>query len=111
MILITGASGRSTSIIIWEFVKQRTKVRALVRDRQTAGEFELNPYVDLVEGRIGEPSTLTSTFKGVENVLLISSPRGAMVRDQCLFIDTAKSAGVQRIVKVSGRETGLHFVS
>jgi uncharacterized protein YbjT (DUF2867 family) len=34
-----------------------------------------------------------------------------MVRDQCSFIDTAKSAGVRRIVKFSGRETGLHFIS
>ena len=111
MILVTGASGRSSSIIIREFVKQRTKVRALVRDRRTAAEFESNQYVDLVEGRIGEPSTLRSTFKGIENVLLISSPREAMVRDQCSFIDAARSGGVHRIVKFSGRETGLHFVS
>lgn len=111
MILMTGASGRTTSIIIREFIKQRTKVRALVRERRTATEFDSSPYVELVEGRIGDPSTLTSALKGIGDVLLISSPRGAMMRDQCSFIDTAKATGIRRIVKFSGRETGLHFVS
>src|SRR4029450_2290217 len=109
MILITGASGRTSGLIVQEFIERETRVRALVRDIETVPALRQNPYVELVEGRLGEATTLGPVLQGVDKALLISSPRGPMVRDQCAFIDAAKAAGVRHVVKFSGRETGLDF--
>lgn len=109
MVLITGASGRTSGLICQEFIRRKTRARAIVRDRATVAAVEPNPYVEFVEAHIGNATSVAPALEGVETALLISSPRGPMVRDQCSFIDAAKAAGVRYIVKFSGRETGLDF--
>jgi uncharacterized protein YbjT (DUF2867 family) len=111
IILITGASGRTSGLIVQEFIQQETRVRALVRDIETVPALRPHPYVELVEGRLGDATTLGPALEGVDRALLISSPRGPMLRDQCAFIDAAKAAGVRHVVKFSGRETGLDFLA
>jgi uncharacterized protein YbjT (DUF2867 family) len=109
MILITGASGRTTHLILQRFIHEKRRVRALVRDIASVPMLREHPFVELVEGRIGDAATLGPALEGVERALLISSPRGPMVRDQCAFVDAAKAAGVRHVIKLSGRETGLDF--
>ncbi len=109
MILVTAASGRTAQLIIGQFIQESTRVRALVRDMASVPWLHENPLVELVEGRLGDAATLTVALQDVERALLISSPRGPMVRDQCAFVDAARAAGVSHVIKVSGRETGLDF--
>jgi uncharacterized protein YbjT (DUF2867 family) len=66
------------------------------------------PAVEIVEGDMSRPETLTEALSGVDRVLLISSPDEKMVETQCVFIDAAKTAGVQHIVKFSGTTTALN---
>ena len=101
-ILVTGASGLAGSAVIREFVRQKHPVRALVRSRAKARAFEALPTVEIVEGDMSRPETLTAPLSGVDRVLLISSPDPQIVETQSTFIDAAKRAGVQRIVKFSG---------
>jgi uncharacterized protein YbjT (DUF2867 family) len=108
-ILVTAASGRTARLIIGQFIQEKTRVRALVRDIASVPWLRENPLVELIEGRLGDAATLTVALEGVERALLISSPRGPMVRDQCAFVDAARAAGVSHVIKVSGRETGLDF--
>ena len=101
-ILVTGASGLAGSAVIREFVRSGHRVRALVRNRANARTLEPFPTVEVVEGDMLRPETLTGALSGVDRVLLISSPDQQMVETQSTFIDAAKNSGVRHIVKFSG---------
>ncbi|WP_204058512.1 SDR family oxidoreductase [Microbispora corallina] len=109
MILVTGATGLSGSIVVQEFARQNVPVRALVRNPDKARKLHRLPRVEVVEGDMLRPETLTAALRGVERVLLISSERERMPETQCTFIDAAKAAGVPHIVKYSSRESGVGF--
>jgi uncharacterized protein YbjT (DUF2867 family) len=109
MILITGGSGLSGSVIVREFARQGVPVRALFRNPDKARQFHGLAGVEPVEGDMLRPESLTTALRGVERVLMISSPRERMVETQCDFIDAAKAAGVPYIVKFSGEESGVGF--
>ena len=101
-ILVTGASGLAGSAVIRKFVRSGYRVRALVRNRANARTLEAFPTVEVVEGDMSRPETLTGALSGVDRVLLISSPDQQMVKTQSTFIDAAKNSGVRHIVKFSG---------
>jgi uncharacterized protein YbjT (DUF2867 family) len=111
MILVTGVTGLSGSAVVREFARQKTPVRALVRNPAKAPALELDafPTVELVAGDMLRPATLHAAFEGVERVLMISGARQQMVETQCTFIDAARAAGVPHIVKFSGAESGVGF--
>jgi uncharacterized protein YbjT (DUF2867 family) len=109
MILVTGAAGLSGSIVIREFARQKTEVRALVRSRAKASKLETFPTVEIVEGDMLRPETLGAALDGVDRVLMISSSSPQMLETQCTFIDASKKAGVRHIVKFSGAESSVGF--
>jgi uncharacterized protein YbjT (DUF2867 family) len=101
-VLVTGASGLAGSAVIRKFVRSGHRVRALVRNRANARTLEAFPTVEVVEGDMLRPETLTEALSGVDRVLLISSSNQQMVETQTTFIDAAKNSGVRHIVKFSG---------
>jgi uncharacterized protein YbjT (DUF2867 family) len=112
-ILVTGAAGLAGSAVIREFVRNSHPVRALVRDRAKARTFDAFPTVEVVEGDMLQPETLTEALSGVDHTLLLSSPSPELVEAQTTFIDAAKNAGVRHIVKWSGlsaADVGTPFI-
>jgi uncharacterized protein YbjT (DUF2867 family) len=107
MILVTGAAWQSGSAIIREFAAQGLAVRALVRNRSKAVGLVRSDLLEVVEGDMSKPETLTAALAGVDQVLLNSSADSRMQETQCTFVDACKSAGVNHIVKFSGGETGF----
>jgi len=107
VILVTGAAGLSGSIVVRHFSRQKTKVRALVRNLEKARELETLPMIEVVQGDMLRPEALGPALQGIERVLMISSPNSQMLETQCTFIDACKKAGVQHIVKFSGFESGV----
>jgi uncharacterized protein YbjT (DUF2867 family) len=101
-ILVTGAGGLAGSAVIREFVRSRYPVRALVRNRADARAFVAFPTVEVVEGDMLRPETLTAALSGVDRVLLISSSDQQMAETQSTVIDAAKNSRVRHIVKFSG---------
>ena len=108
-ILVTGAAGQSGSAVLHEFARQRILVRALVRNRAKAQPLEALSNVEIVVGDMLRPETLGPALEGVHRVLMISSANEQMVDTQCTFIDAAKRAGVEHIVKFSGKESNIGF--
>jgi uncharacterized protein YbjT (DUF2867 family) len=96
-------------MVIREFARQGAPVRALFRNPGKVRRLHRLAGVELVEGDMLRPESLTAALRGVERVLMISSARERMVETQCAFIDAANAAGVPYIVKYSGKEAGVGF--
>jgi uncharacterized protein YbjT (DUF2867 family) len=109
MILVTGAAGVTGSIVVREFARQGLPVRALVRQAAQAAQFEALPTVEVVTGDMLAPKSLLPALDGVDRALMISTAGVQMIDTQCTFIEAAKSAGVQHIVKIAGIDSGIGF--
>lgn len=109
MILVTGAAGKAGSAVVRELARQGVRARALVRDPRKADALAGLPTIEPVVGDMRRRGELLPALDGVERALLISSPTEQMVDTQISFIDTAEFAGVARVVKLSGKESGDGF--
>jgi uncharacterized protein YbjT (DUF2867 family) len=108
-VLVTGAGGLSGSIVIREFIRQGIPVRALMRNREKARQWESAANVEIVEGDMLDTQRLGPVLEGIERVLLISSANQQMVETQCGFIDACKQAGVPHVIKFSGKESQIGY--
>jgi uncharacterized protein YbjT (DUF2867 family) len=108
-ILVTGAAGLSGTLITRALARAGLPVRALVRDRARAAAIDGLPGVTLVVGDMARAETLGSALDGVARTLMISTADEGMVETQCTFVDAARAAGVQHLVKLSGAESGVGF--
>src|SRR3982074_2267105 len=102
MLLVTGASGLNGGAVVRRLSAQGVPVRALVRNRNRATDLASLPGVEVVEGDMAHPETLADPLRGVDRAMLTSSSDPAMLDVQSNFIDAAKQAGVEHVVKLSG---------
>ena len=107
MILVTGATGLNGGLVVRRLAEKGIPVRALVREPGTrnatrAGSLRKLPGVTVVEGDLAQPDSLTQALDGVDKAVLISSSDAAMADAQSTFVDAAKAASVEHIVKLSG---------
>jgi uncharacterized protein YbjT (DUF2867 family) len=102
MILVTGATGLSGSELVRRLSAKGIPSRALVRNLAKAQPLALLPNVEVVEGDMTRPDSMTAAFHGVDRAMLISTSDPTMVETQSSFIDAARRAGVGHVVKLSG---------
>jgi uncharacterized protein YbjT (DUF2867 family) len=102
MILVTGATGLNGSELVRRLSAKGIPSRALVRNPAKAQPLASLPHVEIVEGDMARPDSLTAAFRGVERAMLISSSDPTMLEVQSSFIDAARKAGVKHVVKLSG---------
>jgi uncharacterized protein YbjT (DUF2867 family) len=102
LILITGATGLNGSELVRRLSAMGIPVRALVRNREKAQALAQLPNVEIAEGDIGRPETITAALLDVDRAMLISSADPTMQEVQTNFIDAARLAGVRHVVKLSG---------
>src|SRR5882724_7361673 len=102
MLLITGATGLNGGAVVRELSARGVPVRALVRNRSKAASLLALPGVEVVDGDMAQPATLAPALRGVQRAMLISSSDPAMLEVQSNFIDAARAAGVEHVVKLSG---------
>jgi uncharacterized protein YbjT (DUF2867 family) len=102
MLLVTGASGLNGGAVVRRLSAQGVPVRALVRNRTRAADLATLPGVEVVEGDMARPETLVEPLRGVDRAMLTSSSDPMMLEVQSSFIDAAKQAGVEHVVKLSG---------
>jgi uncharacterized protein YbjT (DUF2867 family) len=102
MILVTGASGLNGGELVRLLSARGVHVRALVRNATRGAALSSLANVDIVEGDMARPETLSEPLRGVDRAMLISSSDQAMLETQSNFIDAARQAGVKHVVKLSG---------
>jgi uncharacterized protein YbjT (DUF2867 family) len=102
MILVTGATGLNGRELLHRLSGRGVPVRALVRNLARAEALSSLPKVEIVEGDMARPETLAGALRGVDRAMLISSSDPAMLDVQSNFIEAARKAGVQHVVKLSG---------
>lgn len=99
-ILITGATGNIGGEVIQHLLAKNTPIRGLVRDLKKATKLA-EQGMELAKGDFSQPETLDSVLQEIEKAFLVTSNLPNQVELECNFIDAAKQAGVQHVVKLS----------
>jgi uncharacterized protein YbjT (DUF2867 family) len=103
-VLVTGATGGTGRLVVRQLLDDGYMVRALVRDRDRAGE-TIGQGVEMIEGDVTRPESLGPAMEGVSHIIytagVTSRTAGedvvrATVHDGVLnTIDVAKATGVR----------------
>src|SRR5579884_930585 len=116
MILVTGAGGFSGNRVVARLVQEGEPVRAMVRNPAKQAKLP-EKGVEIVEGDTTKPETLTGALQGVVTVIHTAfitadrkqGPGVSYYQTNVLgtrnLVEAAKSAGVKRIVVLSGLGT------
>ncbi|MGV0028212.1 SDR family oxidoreductase [Phormidesmis priestleyi] len=98
--LVTGATGTIGGEVIQALLKRNAAIRGLVRGSQKATKLA-EQGVDLAIGDLSHPKTLDTALQDIETAFLVLPNLLNQVELECAFIDAAKRAGIQQIVKLS----------
>jgi uncharacterized protein YbjT (DUF2867 family) len=112
MILVTGGSGYVGSHISKKLAREGKSVRVMVRNiKKSIQEDRLKGFdIDIVEGDVTLPQTLTPIFSGLDAVVhtvAIAIEKkgvtyeGVNINGTINVVEAAKSAGIQRFVNIS----------
>src|ERR1700743_1885856 len=100
MLLVTGATGTTGMEVLKALKARGTEARALVRDETKAHHLRDLGF-EPATGDLGDPRTLGPALEGVEKAYLVS-PIGPMQSEfEQAFLESAKEAGVEHVVKLS----------
>ena len=103
-IVVVGATGTVGSQLIAQLAATGRRVKGLVRDEDKAAS--ISEVADPVIGDLAEPASLAAAFEGADRVFVLAPP----VPDQEMLttnaLEAASSAGVERIVYLSGYGVG-----
>jgi uncharacterized protein YbjT (DUF2867 family) len=104
-ILVTGASGNVGRPLVEQLNQSGHQVRALTRN---AAKATFPQGVEVVEGDLTKPDTLTSAFEGVSGLHLINfgGDDYAPLQTGQEIVEMAERAGVQRVTMLMGGEKG-----
>ena len=103
MILVTGATGNIGRELTRELHAKGAKLRLLVRDPARAAA--LPERAERAVGDLGEPTTLTPAFAGVDTLFLLTQGIGTDYTTAA--IAAAQAAGVHHIVHLSSLHVTL----
>ncbi|UXS11311.1 NmrA family NAD(P)-binding protein [Agrobacterium tumefaciens] len=102
-ILVTGATGKLGQRVVSRLLQNHAEVRVLTRRREDALKL-WGDRVDISEGNFSDPASLKEAARGIDRLFLLSPIGEMLAADQKAVIDAALSAGVSRIVKISGSD-------
>src|SRR5258706_14235432 len=101
MILVTGSTGMTGSELIRRLSAAGVPVRALARSMAKASALSALPNVEIEEGDMAHPKTLSAALQDVERAMLISSSAPDMLEVRSNGIEAASKRPVKYVVKLS----------
>lgn len=105
MILVIGATGNIGAEVTRLLVKDGAAVRVLARDEAKAMA-ALGPKVQVVQGDLEQPASLSRAMEGVERLFLVTPLHLDQVAMKSAAIQAAKQAGVRHLVMSTGIGAG-----
>lgn len=117
MLLITGATGYIGRHLVARLVAQGERPRCLVRDPKSAANVLPDDKVEFVQGDTTQAAALQAAVAGVDTIIhaaFVTADRKALsshyyqetnVQGTANLIAAAKTAGVQRVIEISGLGT------
>lgn len=103
IILVTGATGKLGQRVVSRLLQRQAEVRVLTRRREDAQKL-WGDRVEIAEGNFSDRASLKAAARGADRVFLLSPIGETLAADQKTVIDAALSAGISRIVKISGSD-------
>jgi uncharacterized protein YbjT (DUF2867 family) len=102
-LLIVGATGTIGRHLVRLLLERRQPVRVLARDPAKAAALG---DVEVVEGDLSKPETLTAAFAGIEKVFVLAPPVPNLAALEGAAFDAAKAAGARQVVYLSNFGAG-----
>ena len=103
MILITGATGKTGSATAKSLGEKGERFRALIRNEEKKEGLE-SLGGEVVIGSIENTEVVNQSMQGVKTVLVLLPNSESQLALEKQLVDSAKQAGVERIVKMSSIE-------
>jgi uncharacterized protein YbjT (DUF2867 family) len=100
-ILVTGATGRLGQLVVERLVGLKQPVRIFTRRPDVARNL-FGSTVEIAVGEFADTASLKAAVRGIERLLLLSPISATLGSDQIAVADAAVTAGIRRIVKISG---------
>ena len=101
MILITGGSGNVGTELMKILMARGVPFRAMVRSPETAQTMAPRASVEVVAGDFNNAATIERTLTGIDRAFLLTPSSEQAEAQQSTFVEVARRAGVQHIVKLS----------
>ncbi|UGT42531.1 NAD(P)H-binding protein [Nocardia yamanashiensis] len=103
MIVITGATGTIGSAVVRILAARGVPVRAVTRNPETTA---FPAEVEVVRGDYTDTASMAAAFAGAEAAFLVGLLGPDYLETEQALIETARAAGVRRLVKLSAIGTG-----
>lgn len=104
MILVTGASGTTGSLVVQQLTERGVAVRAMTRTTLAPAH-----GVEVVRADFDDPTSLAEAVAGVDAVYLVTAAASPTPHHDLALLTAATAAGVRRVVKLSAIGTGERF--
>jgi uncharacterized protein YbjT (DUF2867 family) len=103
MILLTGITGNNGGATANALLEKGVTFRALVRDLDKAADWAAKG-VELVQGDLEDSASVQAALAGIDRAVLILPNGEDQQRLELAFVETAKNAGLNWILKLSSPE-------
>jgi uncharacterized protein YbjT (DUF2867 family) len=100
LILVTGATGNTGTMLLQELESRGAAVRAMVRSSKDAARLP-NTSATAVEGNFDDARSLETALRGVTRAYLVTPSSQEAEAQQVRFAELASAAGVRHLVKLS----------
>ena len=102
MILVTGATGTTGSVVLKELLDRGAPVRALTHSADRSEELRALG-ADVAVGDLNDPGSLDDAMRGIERMYLVQPPGPDQVAHEVNAISAAERAGAYAVVKLGAQ--------
>jgi uncharacterized protein YbjT (DUF2867 family) len=100
MILVTGATGTIGKELVQDLLSHHCEFKVMVRKEEVRAAMAAKG-VKAVLGDFSRPETFSAALSGVKQVFLLTTPQPDIVKIEGAFLEAARAAGVNRVVRLS----------